>query len=49
MQHSVIKVQTMNAKSETESFTGTAFAINNHGRMLTNYHVVSSFVSEPEK
>jgi len=48
-QLSVVKVRTMNAKSETENSSGTGFAVDDQGRLLTNYHVVSGFVSEPEK
>ncbi|OQA33913.1 MAG: putative serine protease HhoB precursor [Betaproteobacteria bacterium ADurb.Bin341] len=48
-QPSVVKVRTMNAKSQTEHSSGTGFAVDDRGRLLTNYHVVSDFVSEPEK
>lgn len=48
-QPSVIKVRTMNAKSQTEYSSGTGFAVDDQGRLLTNYHVVSDFVSEPDK
>lgn len=48
-QPSVVKVRTMNVKSQTEYSSGTGFAVDAQGRLLTNYHVVSDFVSEPEK
>ncbi|MBF0142398.1 MAG: trypsin-like peptidase domain-containing protein [Magnetococcales bacterium] len=44
----VVKVRTLVRGSDTHSSTGTGFVVSNDGMMVTNYHVVSEFVMQPE-
>lgn len=44
----ILKIQTVEVGSAAKVSTGTGFFVTADGRMMTNYHVVSEWVHEPE-
>lgn len=44
----ILKVQVVEVGSAAKVATGTAFVVGPDGRLLTNYHVISEWIHEPE-
>jgi len=44
----ILKVQVVEVGSAAKVSTGTAFVVGADGRLLTNYHVISEWIHEPE-
>lgn len=44
----ILKIQTVEGGSSAKVSTGTGFFVTADGRMLTNYHVISEWIHEPE-
>ena len=44
----LVHLKVVSSKSDVEAWTGSGFAIDEHGWMATNYHVVSEVVLKPE-
>jgi len=45
----LVQIKSININSGQKSSIGTGFFINDSGRIVTNYHVISSFVQSPEQ
>ena len=45
----LVQIKSMNIESGQKSSIGTGFFINNRGRIVTNYHVISDFIQSPEQ
>jgi S1-C subfamily serine protease len=44
----ILKIQTVEVGSSAKVSTGTGFFVTADGRMMTNYHVISEWIHEPE-
>jgi hypothetical protein len=44
----ILKIQTVEVGSAAKVSTGTGFFVTADGRMMTNYHVISEWIHEPE-
>ena len=45
----VVKIEVVETSSAAKASTGTGFAADNSGRIVTNYHVISKLVHSPER
>ena len=45
----VVKIEVVETSSSAKASTGTGFAADNSGRVVTNYHVISKLVHSPER